>query len=534
MNRFKLDPNFVWMVKINSMMVSPDQVNRIQKSDYNRLNQENRVVKKLIFNNMIGGIIMLLVYGLCFGFFDYKSTPIIYDVVVAIFFSTAVLQSIVYFHNVLFESRDVGLYKTLPVKESHIIGAKLVSVAMSLYVVIMPVLVVSIIRGFRFGLGWWSIVFGLADFIVIFVLSMLVGLAISSFVAGMPVRKKWRNVFMNIVNALNIAINVAIVMSVQYVFKDMIEKMLRSSNTIFGPISSLMVSNVSHVVLLGGLLIFSLLVYNPLIKKVEKSIENYTNPIKVDKIKSVKKNKESNSSSVNRELIRVNIGKITDSNILMQNVLSSLLPILFIMGSMFNTYKELHLNTGNIKLNFVFGLAISLAMGVVVCSCPTNLFSIVVSIDREDYTYMKALPISRKSYYIDKFIAALLIQLPFILLAMIGIEIMLGIKPVFILLSCINLIIVSSPIFAMWIKFDRDNLNTKWQNITELNSRMGGVNAFMLMFLSLIISMGILTVASIFYDDMSYITVILIWIVIIFSLYLVSFTKTGILKILDK
>src|SRR3712207_7963213 len=107
MNRFKLDPNFVWMVKINSMMVSPDQVNRIQKSDYNRLNQENRVVKKLIFNNMIGGIIMLLVYGLCFGFFDYKSTPIIYDVVVAIFFSTAVLQSIVYFHNVLFESRDV-------------------------------------------------------------------------------------------------------------------------------------------------------------------------------------------------------------------------------------------------------------------------------------------------------------------------------------------------------------------------------------------------------------------------------------------
>jgi len=516
------------------MMVNPDQVNKIQKSDYNRLNQENRVIKKLILNNMIGGLIMLIVYGLCFGFFDYKSIPIIYDIVVAIFFSTSVLQSIVYFHNVLFESRDVDLYKTLPVKESHIIGAKLVSVGISLYVVIMPVLVVSIVRGFRFGLGWWSFLFGIADFIVIYALSMVVGLMISSFVAGMPIRKKWRNLFMNIVNALNIIINVAIVMSVQYVFKDVIEKMLKSNDAVFGPISFLMASNINHMVLLSGLLVFCLLVYKPLIKKVEKSIENYINPIKVDKRNSIMEKKESSSSSVSRQLIRSNIGKITDSNILMQNALSSLLPILFIMGSMFNTYREFTFNTGDLKFNLVFGLAVSLAMGVVVCSYPTNLFSIVVSIDREDYAYMKVLPISRRSYYMSKFTAALLVQLPFILAAMVGIELMLGIKPLFILLSCINLIIVVSPIFAMWIKFDRTNLNTKWQNITELNSRLGGVGAFMLMFLSLIVSMGILTLAGTFYDDLSYIMIILIWIAIVFGLYAVSFVNTGILKILDK
>src|SRR3712207_6351062 len=187
----------------------------------------------------------------------------------------------------------------------------------------MPVLVVSIVRGFRFGLGWWSFLFGIADFIVIYALSMVVGLMISSFVAGMPIRKKWRNLFMNIVNALNIIINVAIVMSVQYVFKDVIEKMLKSNDAVFGPISFLMASNINHMVLLSGLLVFCLLVYKPLIKKVEKSIENYINPIKVDKRNSIMEKKESSSSSVSRQLIRSNIGKITDSNILMQNALSS-------------------------------------------------------------------------------------------------------------------------------------------------------------------------------------------------------------------
>ena len=61
MNRFKMDPNLKWMIKINSLMVNPIQFDRLNKDDKCKLDQDKYVLQKIIRSHITGIIVMLLV-----------------------------------------------------------------------------------------------------------------------------------------------------------------------------------------------------------------------------------------------------------------------------------------------------------------------------------------------------------------------------------------------------------------------------------------------------------------------------------------
>ena len=274
MNRFKMDPNLKWMIKINSLMVNPIQFDRLNKDDKCKLDQDKYVLQKIIRSHITGIIVMLLVYGLILGFIDFKSLPIMYDIIVLIFMATGLLQSIVYFYNVLFESQDYDIYKTLPVKESYIVIAKIISVALASCSAVAPILVVSIASAIRNGRGLMSIL-GVLDFILIFMVTMFLGAGISTLIGGFNIRKKWRNLFMNLVNMVNIIINVGFVLSMQYMFRDSLMKMMSSRASVYGPISRLMMSNLWHILALVAVALLLIIIYKPLMRKLLKSIKNY-------------------------------------------------------------------------------------------------------------------------------------------------------------------------------------------------------------------------------------------------------------------
>lgn len=46
MNRFKMDPNLKWMIKINSLMVNPIQFDKLNKDDKCKLDQDKYVLQK--------------------------------------------------------------------------------------------------------------------------------------------------------------------------------------------------------------------------------------------------------------------------------------------------------------------------------------------------------------------------------------------------------------------------------------------------------------------------------------------------------
>ena len=508
MNRFKMDPNLKWMIKINSLMVNPIQFDRLNKDDKCKLDQDKYVLQKIIRSHITGIIVMLLVYGLILGFIDFKSLPIMYDIIVLIFMATGLLQSIVYFYNVLFESQDYDIYKTLPVKESYIVIAKIISVALASCSVVAPILVVSIASAIRNGRGLMSIL-GVLDFILIFMVTMFLGAGISTLIGGFNIRKKWRNLFMNLVN---IIINVGFVLSMQYMFRDSLMKMMSSRASVYGPISRLMMSNLWHILALVAVALLLIIIYKPLMRKLLKSIKNYniivgdkgTNKERTTKDTKGKKHVNNRSASILPVLVKYNVSKLSDSSIIMQNLFSVFLPLILVSSSFISALRDLNFDPSDLRANLVLGLMISVGIGLVASCIPSNIFSIVVSIDREDYDYLKILPLSRKKYFSSKFLAGIIMQLPLICVILGLIEWYVGIRLSIIPICIISLILVVLPIYGSWMLYDIEYRSDKWQNITELNTRLDSVSRFLLIFLVFIVFFGLVMLTHTFYKYISY------------------------------
>lgn len=539
MKIFNIDPNFIWMVKINSLMVNNIQADKLNKDDKAKVDQDKNVMRKIIISHTLGAVVMIAVYGLIFGLINFKKIPIMYDIVVLIFLVSGILQSIVFFHNVLFESKDYDIYKTLPIKESHIVGAKITSVALAISAMTSPILVVSISRAIRYGMGPMSII-GLFDFIVAYIFTIVLGLAISTFIGGLHIRKKWRNLFMNLVNILNVVVNIGMILSVQYVFKDSIVKSISKDGIVYGPISWIMVSDLNHVIMLVVITVLNLVSYRILIGKVIESIKNYNlisraNDKKVRREKtknvgvgtnidekySIRKRPSSNEKPVSILWILVidNISKLGDSTILMQNLFSCLVPLIIMSTSFKSVASEFIFPSGDLRYNLVFGIMLSVGIGLVASTIPSNMFSIIVSLDREDYDYIKVLPLSRSKYFASKFLAGAIVQLPLVALIFALVEWYIGIRPVVIFVAVINLILMTIPIYLSWMLFDIEHRSDKWQNITELNSRIGGVSVFMIMILVFMAFFGIVALTNAFYKYISYMILFLVWLAIMFLVY---------------
>ncbi|MFR4808412.1 MAG: hypothetical protein ACLT9Y_05150 [Peptostreptococcus anaerobius] len=80
---------------------------------------------------------------------------------------------------------------------------------------------------------------------------------------------------MNLVNMVNIIINVGFVLSMQYMFRDSLMKMMSSRASVYGPISRLMMSNLWHILALVAVALLLIIIYKPLMRKLLKSIKNY-------------------------------------------------------------------------------------------------------------------------------------------------------------------------------------------------------------------------------------------------------------------
>lgn len=532
MNRFKMDPNLKWMIKINSLMVNPIQFDKLNKDDKCKLDQDKYVLQKIIRSHITGIIVMLLVYGLILGFIDFKSLPIMYDIIVLIFMAMGLLQSIVYFYNVLFESQDYEIYKTLPVKESYIVIAKIISVALASCSAVAPILVVSIASAIRNGRGLMSIL-GVLDFILIFMVTMFLGAGISTLIGGFNIRKKWRNLFMNLVNMVNIIINVGFVLSMQYMFRDSLMKMMSSRAGVYGPISRLMMSNLWHILALVAVALLLIIIYKPLMRKLLKNIKNYniivgdkeTNKDRTTKDTKGKKHINNRSASILPVLVKYNISKFSDSSIIMQNLFSVFLPLILVSSSFSSILRDLNFDPSDLRANLVFGLMISVGIGLVASCIPSNIFSIVVSIDREDHDYLKILPLSRKKYFLSKFLAGLIMQLPLICVILGLIEWYIGIRLSIIPICIISLILVVLPIYGSWMLYDIEHRSDKWQNITELNTRLDSVSGFLLILLVFIVFFGLVMLTHTFYKYISYGILFTVWSIILGLLYGFFFMK---------
>ena len=132
---------------------------------------------------------------------------------------------------------------------------------------------------------------------------------------------------------------------------------------------------------------------------------------------------------------------------------------------------------------------IALVVAIFTNAMSTSLPSIIVSLDRENYNYIKSLPISRKKYFMSKLIFSIAVNSILPLLMLVGAYIYIGIPVLDIVYALVLFIIMVVSISSLWLIYDFKNIVTDWQNVSDIYGRMNKAMGFLLTFLIFFVCM---------------------------------------------
>lgn len=204
--------------------------------------------------------------------------------------------------------------------------------------------------------------------------------------------------------------------------------------------------------------------------------------------------------SVNRTLWKYNFGLIQEGTLIMQHLSSSIVfPVIILLGPIFT--NRIYLGDMTLQYWALFFFA-GFAYASLTLSA-TSIIGVIISLDRENFMYLKSLPFSMKNYLKQKFLFAFIVETL--------IPLILGIVFIFIakLPLLLGVLFLAGLIIGIFLLchhyFARDFrlLYLEWQNLTELFNRGGVFIQFVSLFSSLIIGLISILLINYFLNNLT-------------------------------
>lgn len=514
---FNFTDTFKNLFNINLIYANPTVVSSMMKKEKYRYNSEE-MLKSLRTKTMIfTPVFILVIYTLIFIPFDFSKFPYLLDMSVSFFIVLNLLQTFTYFYNVFYESRDVESYMPLPIDEEDVFKSKLLVVAISTLQLLIPVISMYLIYYIKSGMYFEAIAFSIFDFILSLGVVMAVNMIFIQFLAKSSVLSKLRNKLVTIISLVAMIMNVGFVMLFQSYSFNLSEKAVKGGPKIYGPLTSLYRNNILHFIfiLFGLLCLYG--AYRFIMKNVNGNFYSYLRILQSsnktgNKKKNNKKAKTENGESLVDDssndinafyrkeklssiLFRYNKALIGDNKVINQVLMGAVLPIVMLIPMLINISNTSFDLKSDIN-QFLLISMLALGLGILSNINSVSLPSIIVSLDRENFDYIRSLPIDIKSYIINKYIISAGVNVVLPLLALLGVNIFFGIRLEYMLISMFIFAIVSFALATNWIMFDYKNVSKDWQNVSDLASR---INRSFSMLLTFVITFIMLIFAVILY-----------------------------------
>ena len=178
--------------------------------------------------------------------------------------------------------------------------------------------------------------------------------------------------------------------------------------------------------------------------------------------------------SFRRFVIQYHRRLLADGTLMVQVLLMmSILPYIFLLSGAAGASKNIGGLSPYLTPQYLVPLAL-VAFLIGVFNSFGGLTSIGISLERENFEYLRSLPIDFKRYLFLKFWLLYLVQsiLPVILL--VGVCLYFGVHPLAILAMLLIWVVTTIPICIRDYVKDFQNFSTNWTNITELMTRHRG------------------------------------------------------------
>ena len=478
------------LVKLNLLYaVAPAQLAAYrQKQEKNPLKKID-IPKKILRSQLMIGLIYIAFFGVLNSLVNpIGNNPVLFANMISIFSAFTFSQSFIAFYNVFYESKDLTSYRPYAFREVEIILGKAISVMMVALMGLGPIIAYFIVLPIQYGKDfWYTIPLMIINCLILLVFLGVFIFTLVHYLTSLSFFKKHKNIISNILLGF-----VSIFSGLLYILisNHNSVSILTKQERAFIPPFEAFYAMILHPLSLDGMIgyigwigITVLLLVNIYYKILPTF---YEKAMEVSSIQQYSKRVRSFSLDNFSKLVRkYHIQLMKEGSIIVQGIIApSILPYLMLLPMIFGVTREGVNLTEFFTFRFLLSFLLFALMFAMTNSFGNNLTSIGFSLERDNFEYLKVLPIDMKKYASEKFKVLFLTQssVPILLLSIVLLVLRM---PVLLVLTIIVTWFSISFGLSAW-GFERDyRLRvTNWSNIVELQSRG---NKFLLGFLMFIL-----------------------------------------------
>ena len=480
------------LVKLNLLYaVAPAQLAAYrQKQEKNPLKKID-IPKKILRSQLMIGLIYIAFFGVLNSLVNpIGNNPVLFANMISIFSAFTFSQSFIAFYNVFYESKDLTSYRPYAFREVEIILGKAISVMMVALMGLGPIIAYFIVLPIQYGKDFWYTVplmiincFILLVFLGVFIFTLV------HYLTSLSVFKKYKNIISNILLGF-----VSIFSGLLYILisnHNMVSILTKQERAFIPPFEAFY-AMILHPLSLDGMIgyigwigITVLLLVNIYYKVLPTF---YEKAMEVSSIQQYSKRVRSFTLDNFSKLVRkYHIQLIKEGSIIVQGIIApSILPYLMLLPMIFGIMREGIPVREFFTFRFLLSYLLFALLFAVTNSIGNSLTSIGFSLERDNFEYLKVLPIDMKKYAREKFKVLFLTQSSVPILSLSIVLLVLRMPVLLVLTIIFTWFSISFGLSAWGFERDYRLRVTNWSNIVELQSRG---NKFLLGFLMFILFM---------------------------------------------
>lgn len=474
------------LIAVNMLYVNPSSTNQIRKKGH----KGKKVIRSIVQQYLMSGVIFLLIYGATMVMIDFSKLPGFFTYYMMLFALIGFSQSLSAIFNVFFESKDLQDYLPLPIKQGEVFVAKFLAVGMTIVPFLLPLLILFFLTSYKSG---YSIVIAVVGAILLFLIFFTLLFSLCSLIVfGMTKTKLFRRhkkLFTSLMLGFSMIVSVGGVLAINFTQNSVDHSSTgiadRHAFSVFLPFYRVMhelFSVTGLITLLVLLAVTGLLLLALKFFVIPSLYEQFSDEASHT---AATKRKRKTDQSLKQLLASYNRQLLKNPNLIMQVLTSSLIMPIVMIGTIVTT-SPINLQTLTPKFMGVFFVA-----GIVFATIMLNQTSFVsnlISLDRENFSFIQSLPLSLEKYLRQKFWVGCKIQM--LIAGGVGILIAVVLRfPIFLSLPFIAGILWGTYLLSLHF-FSRDYrlLNVTWTNISQLFTRgVGNYGLMIWMFGSLFV-----------------------------------------------
>ena len=493
------------LVDINILYSSQEaNLANLRKKQAKNPDKKVDVSGKLLRSYLASSLLLLILFSNLAFRFPFEEMPSFFSTMVAILLVLAFSTSFTAFYNVFYESKDLASYSPYAFKKSEIIIAKGLSVLLPALTGIVPILAYFLVLYIRLAPTLWlGLPLMLLSLALLFVSVTLMMVVAVHFLAQTAVFRKYQSIFANVMIGIGVITPLLFVFFLQSTSGDIVDR-VRDIPPLLYPIHlfyKIAVEPFSTEAILGllawiGLTLFLLYLTK---KKVLPRFYDIILLNSEEKVTKERRSKEGISTPKKgffRMVLRYNLSLLGQgTGVITVLFTSAFLPYIMMIG-LISKVRDSQL-VPDIHPPYWLPLFFVGVFIAVLNNNITSLPSIGLSLERENFDFLKSLPFDFARYVKVKFWIIFAVQSFLPIMILLGLSLYLGL-PILSMIYLLAAWILASVILACRHYFkDVKNLSTNWTSITDLVNRSNSIVTMVLLLIYSAILMA-LVIGSLF------------------------------------